>query len=159
MDYSNNINFREKRQAQSAYYSGKQQTLHCSIIKRVDGTNVYIYHLSDDTNHDAVFTFAIIRDIVEKYPYLMDDGYMVIRSDNCEDQYKCKFKFQQMREMAMKQNINIFLFYGAPGHGRGLIDGMSSFGRKKPLRQAICQQIYVVSECFVYGGIPFRVLL
>ena len=159
LDYSNNINFREKRQAQSAYYSGKQQTLHCSIIKRVDGTNVYIYHLSDDTNHDAVFTFAIIRDIAEKYPYLMDDGYMVIHSDNCEDHYKCKFTFQQMREMAMKQNINIFLFYGAPGHGRGLIDGMSSFGCKKPLRQAICQQIYVVSECFVYGGIPFRVLL
>ena len=136
LDYSNNINFKEKRQAQSAYYSGKQQTLHCAIIKKVDGSDIYIYHISDDTNHDALLTFEIICDI-KKHPYLMDGGYIIIRSDNCEDQYKCKFTFHQMRELAMKHKIDIFWFYGAPGHGRGLIDAMSSFGCKSQLRHAI----------------------
>ena len=29
------------------------------------------------------------------------------------------------------------IYYGAPGHGKGLVDGMSGFGVKGPLRNAI----------------------
>ena len=111
--------------------------MHCANIKNPAGDDKYIYHISDDTNHDAILTFEVISDILLKHPYLMKDGYLVVRSDNCEDQHKCRYTFYQMRELAIKLKIDIFWFYGAPGHGRGIIDAMSSFGCKKPLRRSI----------------------
>ena len=95
------------------------------------------YHLTDDTNHDAILTFEIVEEIIKEHPYLIEDGYLIIRSDNCEDQYKCRFTFFQMQVLAVKYNIDIFWFYGAPRHGKGLIDAMSSFGCKRQLRRAI----------------------
>ena len=64
MDYSMNIKLTEKNQVQSAHFSGKQQTLHDSLIQDEDGNFDYIYHLSDDTNHDSVLTIKIIEDII-----------------------------------------------------------------------------------------------
>ena len=66
MDYSMNIEFTEKIQAQSAHYSGRQQTCRCSLIDGPTTEKLYVYHISDDTNHDSVMTSTIIRDIIEK---------------------------------------------------------------------------------------------
>ena len=33
--------------------------------------------------------------------------------------------------------IYIYIYYGAPGHGKGLVDAMSGFGVKGPLRKAV----------------------
>ena len=137
LDYSQNINFKEKRQVQSAHFSGKQFTLHCSLNILPNGSKNYIYHISSDTNHDSVLTFEILRDIINHYPEIIKDGILIIRSDNCEDQYKCKFTFQEMINLAKDLNISIYWFYGTPGHGRGLIDAMSSFGCKQPLKRHI----------------------
>ena len=62
--YTLNIEFTEKIQAQSAHYSGRQQTCHCSLIEGPTG-KMYVYHLSDDTNHDSIMTFTIIRDLIK----------------------------------------------------------------------------------------------
>ena len=137
LDYSRNINFKEKCQVQSAHFSGKQQTLHCSLLINPDGSNKYIYHISDDTNHDSTLTFEILNDILNKHEYLAQNNILIIRSDNCEDQYKCKYTFFQMKKLAKLKNLIILWFYGAPGHGRGLVDAMSSFGCKQPLRRHI----------------------
>ena len=42
-----------------------------------------------------------------------------------------------MQKLAEELGITIGWFYGEPGHGRGVIDAMSSFGTKGPLRQRI----------------------
>ena len=42
-----------------------------------------------------------------------------------------------MKSLAQKYNIRVTWFYGEPGHERGLVDAMSSFGCKAPLRNAI----------------------
>ena len=42
-----------------------------------------------------------------------------------------------MMQLAKDTNINVYWFYGAPGHGRGLIDAMLSFGCKQPLKRVI----------------------
>ena len=58
MDYSQNIAFKEKRQVRSAHFSGKQQTLHNTLIQSPGNGDVkYVYHLSDDTNHHSVHDF------------------------------------------------------------------------------------------------------
>ena len=45
-----------------------------------------------------------------------------------------------MADLASKLNIRVTWFYGDAGHGRGLIDAISSFGCKGPLTSAIITQ-------------------
>ena len=138
LDYSQNIAFKEKRQCQSAHFSRKQQTLHNTVLQSpYNGGNLYLYHLSDDTNHDSVMTFAIIEDIIEKHPEVIEDRFLVLRSDNCQEQYKSKYTFHRMKDIALRYDITVAWFYGEPGHGRGLVDAMSSFGCKRQLQHAI----------------------
>ena len=90
MDYSQNIKLVEKNQTQSAHFSGKQQTLHDLLIAH-NGHNVYVYHLSDDTNHDNVMTTEILTSTIEQHPEIIETGRLILRSDNCSTQYKSRF--------------------------------------------------------------------
>ena len=42
-----------------------------------------------------------------------------------------------MKKLAKELGIKVVWFYGEPGHGRGLVDAMSSFGCKQQLRHEI----------------------
>ena len=143
LDYSQNIAFNKKKQVQSAHFSGRHHTLHNTIIQGPDAKILYVYHLSDDTNHDSVMTFHIIRDILKHHPEIIEKGVLVLCSDNCQEQYKCKFTFYEMK-LATEFGINIIWFYGEPGHGRGLVDAMSSFGCK----QHLCHEIVTNDSWF-----------
>ena len=70
------------------------------------------------------------------------DERQIIRfkSDNCAVQYKCLHVFPKWRLLAMSHNKTILVYYGVSGHGKGLVDAMSSFGVKHPLRKAIIQK-------------------
>ena len=74
MDYSQNVKLTEKNQAQSANFSGRQQTLHDSLIQFPGDEFLYIYHLSDDTNHDSVMTQEIIEEIIFNHPEIIEAG-------------------------------------------------------------------------------------
>ena len=144
IDYSENEKLVPKNEVQSAHFSGRQHTLHCCVLYNniKDGDHEFVYHLSDDTTHDAVMTFQIIEDILQKYPQIVDSRYLVVRSDNCSTQYKSRYTFGLMQKISEKHQIDIFWFYGAAGHGRGLVDAMSSFGCKAPLQNAIITDDY-----------------
>ena len=60
LNYSQNTAFNKKKQVQSAYFSGRQHTLHNTVIQSPDSKILHVYHLSDDTNHDSVMTFHIL---------------------------------------------------------------------------------------------------
>ena len=138
LDYSKNLALKEKRQVQSAHFSGKQQTLHNTVLYKPDNQgHKFIYHLSDDTNHNHVFTFFVINDIISNHPEIIEDKYLILLSDNNQDQYKCKYTFHQMKELARKFNITVAWFYGEAGYGKGLVDAMSSFGCKQPITNVI----------------------
>ena len=109
---------------QSAHFPGRQCTLH----NTVNGEKNYAYHLSDDTNHKSVMTFNIIVDIIKNYSEL--------DSDKCQEQYKCKFTFFQMKKLAIELGIKIVWFF-EPGYCFGLVDAMSSFSCKSQLRSEI----------------------
>ena len=64
-------------------------------------------------------TFSIIEDIIKSNPSVIESGTLVLRSDNCPTQYKSKFVFAELRNLALKFDICIVWFYGEPGHGRG----------------------------------------
>ena len=60
----------------------------------------------------------------------------MIKSDNAPAQYKNKYAFKLSQSSANKY-IAIVRVYGAAGHGKGLIDDMSSFVVKSILRRDI----------------------
>ena len=105
---------------------------YCSVIP---GENKYVYHLSDDTRHDATFVHEVLVDIFEKWG--IKDETVIIKSDNAPTQYKNKYAFASMQNLANKYNVTIVRIFGAAGHGKGLIDAMSSFGVKAILRRDI----------------------
>ena len=136
LDYSQNIKLTEKNQVQSAHFSGRQHTLHNTVLRSPNGGIKYIYHLSDDTNHDVTMTFYIIEDIIKTHPEIINKT-LVLRSENCQDQYKSKYTFAKLKMLAQKYQIVFAWFYGEAGHGRGLVDAMSSFGYKQQLKYEI----------------------
>ena len=82
-------------------------------------------------------TNTILRDIINKFPEIIETGVLVIRSDNCSSQYKSQYVFQNLLDLSKKFNIQLVWFYGEAGYGRGLIDAMAWFGCKGPLRHAV----------------------
>ena len=58
------------------------------------------------------------------------------KSDNSSQQYKSCFVFANWRALAKKYNKTIILYYGVSGHSKGLVDSMSSFLVKGPLRKS-----------------------
>ena len=95
--------------------------------------------MSDDTNHDSIMTMHIIEDNIKQHPELIADGVLILRSDNCSTQYKSRYVFKAMLDLAKKYGIRIIWFFGEAGHGRGLIDAMAWFGAKGPMRNHILQ--------------------
>ena len=87
-----------------------------------------MYRLSDDTNHDPVFVNEVLEDIFKRWN--IKDETITIKSNSASTQYKNKFAFQSMMNLSNKYNVRIIRIYGAAGHGKGLIDAMSSFGIK-----------------------------
>ena len=97
MDYSQNIKLVEKDQVQSAHFSGKQQTLHDTLIS-YKGTNQYVYHLSNDTNHDSGMATEIVESTISHHPEIKETGTLNLRLDNCSTQYKSRFVFHSLQK-------------------------------------------------------------
>ena len=123
---------------QSAHFSGKQYTLHNTVLQAPkNGKHTYIYHLSDDTNHDSVMTFSIIKDIIHCHPEVIQDEILILCSDNCQEQYKYKYTIFQMKKLAIDLKIKVVWFYGERDHGRGLADAMPLSGCQLQLKNGM----------------------
>ena len=122
-----------KFEAQDAHFSGKQFPLHCKVVQP-EGTQ-YVYHLSDNTTHDSFFVHHVLTDIITTRN--INNQTIIIKSDNGPTQYKNKYAFKSMQNLSDTYNLRIIRIFGALGHGKGLIDAMSSFGAKSILRRDI----------------------
>ena len=132
-DFSKNLALKPKYEVQDAHFSGKQYSLHYSSVE--PGDNECVYCLSDDTNREPVFVNEVLEDIF-KHGNIKDET-IIIKSDNAPTQYKNKFAFQSMINLSNKYNVRVIHIYRAAGHGKGLIDAVSSFGVKAILRRDI----------------------
>lgn len=134
IDYSENIKEKPKMEVQAHHFSGKQFSLHCMVYESSEKIFFY-YQFSDEKTHDWKFTKTAIEEVIPKI--FANNNIVVIKSDNCRVQYKCAYVFGMYRDLAKKTGKTFIVLYGASGHGRGLVDGMSSFGVKTPLRKEI----------------------
>ena len=133
MDFSENISMTPKFEVQEHHFNKVQSSLHCTVAYSKNGTQ-YFYHISDVIKHDVSFVELVVRDLISKHP---DASGYIFRSDNCSTQYKCKWVFKMWQQLAVELGIIITTYYGVPGHGKGLVDSMGSFGCKEPLRKTI----------------------
>ena len=134
LDFSQDLAFGPKDEVQSVDFSGKEFTLHCANVERAKFR--YHFHISDDTKHNSVD--YVIRDIIERCGIKNEDLW--IQSDNTSTQYKNKHAFAFYQKLADDFGLRIIRMYGAAGHGKGAIDGMSSFRVKNILRHDIITQ-------------------
>ena len=104
------------------------------FYKHPEMENIHIFTTCQMTQ---TMTFIIIKDIIHYHPEVIRDKVLILRSDNCQEQYKCKYTFFQMKKLAVDLKINVVWFYGEPGHGRGHDDVMSSSGCKLQLKNEI----------------------
>ena len=136
MDYSENLTQLFKYEPQSSHFNKSQYSLHCTV--KHTGNNEspyqYLYHLSNEMKHDHAFTSAVVNNILES-----NGAPPIIRlkSDNCSTQYKCKSIFRYWNNLAKSKHTKVILYYGASGHGKGLVDAMSASGVKSPLTRAV----------------------
>ena len=143
-DFSENLPQMYKYEPQSSHFNKNQYSLHCTVKHLEDGSFKYLYHLSNDMKHDHAFTSAVVRHLNEIETE--QSSIIRVKSDNCSVQYKSKKVFRFWRMFAQETHKTIIVYYGVSGHGKGLVDAMSAFGVKTPLRRA------VVTEDFHYGG-------
>ena len=90
-----------------------------------------MYDISDNTTHVE----SVLEDIFEKRG--KNHGTVMIKSDNTPTQYKNKRACGLMQHLADKYKVTTIRVYDFAGHGKDLIDAMSSFGVKNILRQNI----------------------
>ena len=140
MDYSGNIQATPKYEPQSAYFSKRQFSLYCTVMHCEGDSNKFVCHLSDDLSHDSVFTMAVVKDLTTKFA--PDHTIVRFKMDNCSTQFKCKYVFYQWRELSMNLGKTFIIYFGVSGHGKGLVDAMSGFGVKTPMRKAIVTDNY-----------------
>ena len=94
--------------------------------------------LSQNEPNDSIFVDYVIRDIIERYGIENEDLW--IQSNNVSSQYKKKHAFVFYQKLAHDFGLRIIRRYGASGHGKGAIDGMSSFGVENILKHDIIIQ-------------------
>ena len=94
-----------------------------------------MHHTSNGTTHDPSFVELVLENITEKRG--INHGTVMIKSDNAPTQYRYKWTFGSMQRLTGKYSVTVTRVYGAAGHGKGLIDAMSSFGVNNTLRQSM----------------------
>ena len=137
IDFSENISCKPKYEPQDAHFSGKQTSLHCTVSYLPTNDHHYHYHISNNLGHESAYTINVLHDLLEEYPAALEYPLIRIKTENCKVQYKCRYVFAAYSKLSKDINLPIIAYYGVPGHGRGLVDAMSGFGLKDPLRRAI----------------------
>ena len=127
VDFAENYTCIRQNEAQTAYYSRNQVTLHPMVItKQRDGTNcVSVCVLTDDMTHDASATYVFINILFDHLKcYHPEINSIHIWSDGCAAQYKSKLPFFHISQ-AFNRGAEYDLtwnFFGSR-HGKCSADG------------------------------------
>ena len=82
--------------------------------------------------HDHAFTSTVVRNLNKIETE--QSSIIKVKSEYCSVQYKSKKVFRFWRMLAQETHKTIIVYYGVSGHGKGLVDAISAFGVKTPLR-------------------------
>lgn len=155
VDFAENYTCLRQGEAQSAYYSRNQVTIHPMVvtINTSDGNSLRdsVIILSDDLDHDssavAVFVTILCGHLAIEYPQVKN---LVFWSDGCAAQYKSRKPFWNICQN-FSSNYNIeWNFYGSR-HGKGAADGETGVIKSFLGRAVRDQQVVIDNANDVYN--------
>ena len=106
LHFFGNLALKLKHEVQEAHFSGKHYSLHCSIVE--PGENKYVYHLSDNTNHDSVIVNDVLQDIFKSWN--MKDETIIIKSDNTLLSIKINLHFNPWWTFLINTMFGLLIF-------------------------------------------------
>lgn len=126
VDFAENYTCLRQGEAQSAYYTRNQVTLHPMVITMQEGGTVQrdsVCIISDDLKHDACavakYFETLLAHIGIMYP---DIDSIIVWSDGCSSQYKSKLPFYSIAN-AFNSKFEIVWNYFGSRHGKSSADG------------------------------------
>lgn len=127
VDFAENYTCIRQGEAQSAYYSRQQVTLHPMVVTintDMGPVRDSVVAISDDLVHDHISVscfFKVLFEHLQKlYPSVNE---VIVWSDGCSSQYKsCKPFFNLSRNFGSEHFKLVWNFYGSR-HGKGAADG------------------------------------
>lgn len=129
MDFAENFACQMQGEAQSAYYSRQQVTVHPMVVSIWTECGIIrdsVVVVSDDLKHDAfaVRYFVSILDghLTLKYPFITK---IIFWSDGCAAQYKSAKPFYNIAKNLFQHRAVEWNFFGSR-HGKGPSDGESA---------------------------------
>ena len=113
------------------YWTRKQISIR-NGIGNSDSGKVYCAHLSDDRNHDPVFTIESIKGKVSEHP---TPNVTIIRSDNAP-RFKYSQCFHDLQDLPNETGATVVRTYGIAGYGKGEINSVGGHV-KNALRKSV----------------------
>ena len=90
-----------------------------------------------------LWLFAFVQKVLEDISDRgIKDETVMIKIGNVPTQYKNKYAFDLIQQLANNYNFTIIRVYGPGDHVKGLIDSISSFGCKSILRRDIGNDVW-----------------
>lgn len=148
VDFSENFTCVQQSEAQSAYYSHTQVTIHpCVCTYEKDGVKVRdsVVFVSNDLKHDGGAVLAIMNSLIEHLKLVVPAvTKLYIWSDGCASQYKSRQPFANLADM-FQQDVELNWHYFGSRHGKNASDGESGAVKSKMSRLVLGGQVYVDS--------------
>lgn len=148
VDFSENFTITQQEEAQSAYYSHTQVTIHpCVCTYSVDGVVIRdsVVFVSNELKHDAASVSTFINQLVEHIWFQKPDAKrLIVWSDGCASQYKSKQPFVNLAGK-FEQKIDVEWHYFGSRHGKNASDGETGVIKTKMSRLLIANQVMVDS--------------
>ena len=135
MDFVEDYRCRYQEEIQSAYWSQTQVTIHPVVAyykkagKLVHQSYVFI---SDESNHDAKFVFALLRKLVPTISELIPGlKFIHYRTDSPTSQYRNKTIFKIVSCHEEYFNVLPSWNYMEAGHGKGPCDPIGGIAKRR----------------------------
>ena len=150
-DFSANVPVRSKHMSQDDFLGFTSYLLLCSIVEfyipKDQGFHKYkkyVYHNGYEAGHDGQIVLASYNSIINNVIELASTKNHEIKgvlllSDNCAQQFKCRHTIFGLVSLSYKYNLPILKTYGVAGHGKSEVDSCGGAAFKNIITRAIEQ--------------------
>lgn len=148
VDFSENFTVVQQEEAQSAYYSHNQVTIHPCVCNYKDesGTRIRdsVVFISDELKHDAAAVGTFINQLLEHKKLQMPMmKRLIVWSDGCSAQYKSKQPFANLAARFGHDGVIVEWHFFGSRHGKNPSDGETGVIKTKMSRLMIANQVFV----------------
>lgn len=147
VDFSENFTVIQQEEAQSAYYSHNQVTIHpCVCVYRVGDLQMRdsVVFVSNELKHDAATVNVFINQLIEHLKLQTPSvKKVIIWSDGCAAQYKSKQPFTNLAGRFGQPGLELEWHFFGSRHGKNASDGETGVIKTKMSRLMLAGQVSI----------------